>query len=74
LTFEIPTPRSPVSLGWNADDRPLGLRLARVAIGLGDIEIPVFEKLPQRHTMIRWILGLPELAVRAARILIKRYL
>ena len=74
LTFEIPTPHSPASFGWNTDDRPLGLRLARVVIGRGDIEIPVFEKLPPRRSMIRRILGLPQFAVHVARILIKRYL
>ena len=74
MTFEIPAPHSPASFGWNADDRPLGFRLARVVIGRGDIEIPVFEKLPPRRTMIRRILGLPQFAVHVARILIKRYL
>ena len=74
LTFEIPAPHSPASFGWNTDDRPLGLRLARVVIGRGDIDIPVFEKLPPRRSMIRRILGLPQFAVHVARILIKRYL
>jgi hypothetical protein len=74
LTFEIPAPRSPASLGWNPDDRPLGLRLAHAVIGRGDIEIPVFKKLPPRRSMIRRILGLPQFAVHVARILIKRYL
>jgi len=74
LTFEIPMPHSPASFDWNSDDRPLGLRLARVAIGRETIEIPVFEKLPPRRSTIRWILGLPRFAVHVARILIKRYL
>jgi hypothetical protein len=74
LTFEIPAPHSPASFGWNADNRPLGLRLAHVVIGRSDIAIPVFEKLPPRRTMIRRILGLPQFAVHVARILIKRYL
>jgi hypothetical protein len=74
LTFEIPAPRSPASFGWNADNRPLGLRLARVVIGRGDIAIPVFGKLPPRRGMIRRILGLPQFAVHVARILMKRYL
>jgi hypothetical protein len=74
LTFEIPAPRSPASFGWNADNRPLGLRLARVVIGRGDIAIPVFGKLPPRRGMIRRILGLPQFAAHVARILIKRYL
>jgi len=43
-------------------------------IGRGDIEIPVFENLPPRRGMIRRILGLPQFAAQAARILIKRYL
>jgi hypothetical protein len=74
LTFEIPTPHSPASFGWNTDDRPLGLRLAHVVVGRGDIKIPVFEKLPPRRSMIRRILGLPRFAVHVARILVKRYL
>jgi hypothetical protein len=74
LTFEIPAPHSPASFGWNTDDRPLGLRLARVVIGRGDIEIPIFEKLPRRRGMIRRILGLPQFAVHVARIVIERYL
>jgi hypothetical protein len=74
LTFEIAAPRSPASFGWNADDKPLGLRLAHVAIGRSDIEIPVFEKLPPRRGMFRRILGLPQFAVHVARILIERYL
>jgi hypothetical protein len=74
LTFEIPAPHSPASFGWNADDRPLGFRLAGVAIGRGDIEIPAFRKLPPRRGMIRRFPGLPQFAVRVARILLKRYL
>jgi hypothetical protein len=73
LTFEIPTPHSPASFGWNTDERPLGLRLARAVIGRSDIEIPVFEKVPPRRSMFRRILGLPQFAVHVARILIKRY-
>jgi hypothetical protein len=60
LTFEIP--------------EPLGFRLARVVIGRGDLEIPTFEKVAPRRSMIRRILGLPWFAVHVARILIKRYL
>ena len=74
LTFEIPAPHSPASFGWNTDERPLGFRLAGIMIGRGDIEIPVFENLPPRRGMIRRILGLPQFAAHAARILIKRYL
>jgi hypothetical protein len=74
LTFEIPAPHSPASFGWNTDERPLGFRLAGIMIGRGDIEIPVFENLPPRRGMIRRILGLPQFAAQAARILIKRYL
>ena len=73
LTFEIPAPHSPASFGWNTDDRPLGLRLARVVIGRANIEIPAFGK-PPRRSMIRRILGLPQFAVHVARILMKRYL
>jgi hypothetical protein len=74
LTFEIPTPHSPASFGWNTDEKPLGFRLARAVIGRSDIEIPVFEKLPVRRSMFRRILGLPQFAVHVARILMKRYL
>ena len=74
LTFEIREPHSPASLGWNTDDRPLGLRLAHIVIGRSDIAIPVFQKLPPRRGMIRRIVGLPQFAVHVARILIKRYL
>jgi hypothetical protein len=74
LTFEIPEPHSPASFGWNADDRPLGFRLARAVIGRGDIELLEFGKLPPRRGMIRRVLGLPQFAAHAARILIERYL
>jgi hypothetical protein len=73
LTLNIPAPHSPASFGWNTDDRPLGLRLAHVVIGRGDIAIPLFDKRPHR-SMIRRILGLPQFAVHVVRILIKRYL
>jgi hypothetical protein len=44
LAFEIPTPRTPASLGWSpADLRPLGLRLARAAFGAARLTIPSFQ-------------------------------
>lgn len=42
LSFEIPTPRSPQSLGWSGDSRPLGLRLALVSIGNAEVPMPAF--------------------------------
>ena len=50
LTFEIPAPRSPASLGWNSDSRLLGMRLARAVIGRADIEMPVFGKRTRSQT------------------------
>ncbi|HLK20847.1 MAG TPA: hypothetical protein VKT81_17970, partial [Bryobacteraceae bacterium] len=69
LTFEIPTPRSPSSLGWNSDSRLLGMRVARAVIGRADIEMPVFgkPKAPPRK-MITRIIGLPGYAIHVARI------
>jgi len=51
LTFEIAEPRSPESLGWNADPRPLGFLMARVVLGGAPAAIPKFtgsEPLHQR--------------------------
>jgi hypothetical protein len=42
LSFRIPTPRTPAELGWSGDSRPLGIRIAKVMFGEGEIEIPVF--------------------------------
>jgi len=69
LTFEIPSPRSPASLGWNSDSRLLGMRVARVVIGRADIEMPVFgkPKAPPRKLITR-IIGLPGFAVHVARL------
>jgi hypothetical protein len=42
LNFEIPAPRTPLSMGWSPDPRPLGFRLTRLALGANSIEIPDF--------------------------------
>jgi hypothetical protein len=75
LTFEIPTPRSPASLGWNSDSRLLGMRLARAVIGRADIEIPRFgARVVPHRSMIRRIIGLPGFAIHVSRILAGRAL
>ncbi len=33
IAFRVPQPRSPASLGWSGDQRPLGIRLTRVCVG-----------------------------------------
>ena len=33
LAFRIATPRTPASMGWSSDLRPLGIRLTRAVIG-----------------------------------------
>ena len=73
LTFEIPSPRSPASLGWNSDSRLLGMRLARAVIGRADIEMPVFGKptAPKRK-MITRIIGLPWFALHVAKLVAGR--
>ena len=72
LSFEILTPRSPESLGWNTDARPLGIRLARAVIGRSDIEMPVFGRRVAQRKLIARILGLPFFAVHVARLLVRR--
>ncbi|HTS47085.1 MAG TPA: hypothetical protein VMH05_04030 [Bryobacteraceae bacterium] len=63
LTFEIATPRSPESLGWGGDSRPLGLRLARVSIGGGEVPMPAFGKrLYIVRRLFARLLGLPDFA------------
>jgi hypothetical protein len=70
FTFEVTTPRSPASLGWTSDSRPLGIRLASVAIGRDDVEMPAFgKKVVARRGPIRRIIGLPAFALHVARIL-----
>jgi hypothetical protein len=32
ILFQVPTPRSPASLGWSGDVRPLGLRLTKASL------------------------------------------
>lgn len=73
LTFEIPEPHSPASFGWNSDARLLGIRLARVAIGRADVEMPVFGRrtVPPRK-MITRIIGLPGFALHVGRLTARR--
>jgi len=72
LTFEIATPRSPESLGWGADSRPLGLRLARVSIGRSDVPMPAFGKrLYIVRRLFGRVLGLPNFALHHLRRLVK---
>jgi len=74
LTFEVETPRSPESLGWTTDSRPLGIRLARMAIGRPELEMPAFgKKIAAPRSMIRRIIGLPGFAVHVARILWRKW-
>jgi len=42
LTFEVADPRTPLSLGWSEDSRPLGIRIARALFGANDVAIPQF--------------------------------
>lgn len=75
LTFEIPTPRSPESLGWNSDTRPLGFRLARAVLGSATIEIPAFgERAAPKRTLTTRIIGLPRFALHVARLMAGRAL
>jgi hypothetical protein len=74
LTFEIPSPRSPASLGWNTDSRSLGFRLARAVVGRSDIEIPRFGGFGAvPRSMFKRILGLPGFSLHVARILLKKW-
>jgi hypothetical protein len=74
IAFEIAGPRSPQSLGWSADSRPLGFQLARAVVGRGQVEIPRFKAVGRERPMYRRILGLPRYAMHVARILAARYL
>ncbi len=74
LTFEIAEPRSPQSLGWSADSRPLGFQLARAVIGRGAVEIPRFKAVGRERPMYQRVLGLPQYTLHVARILAARYL
>lgn len=75
LTFEIPAPRSPASLGWNSDSRLLGIRLARAVIGRADIALPVFgRRAAPPRPMIKRIIGLPFYALHVSRLLAGRLL
>jgi hypothetical protein len=74
IEFEIAEPRSPQSLGWSADPRPLGFLLARVAIGRSAVEPPKFKLTGRERPMHERILGLPQYAVHVARILARRHL
>lgn len=74
LTFEVEAPRSPASLGWTSDARPLGIRLASVAIGRADVEMPAFGKITAApRSMIRRIAGLPRFALHLARIFWRKW-
>ncbi len=74
IAFEIAEPRSPQSLGWSADARPLGFQLARAVIGRNQVDIPKFKAVGRERPMYQRILGLPGYAVHVARILAARYL
>jgi hypothetical protein len=74
LVFEIPEPRSPESLGWNADPRPLGFLLARVVMGTREVAIPKFKAAGSERPMYQRILGLPRYAGRLIGLLAKRHL
>ena len=72
LTFQIATPRSPELLGWGADPRPLGLRLARLSIGRSDVPMPAFGKrLYIVRRLFERILGLPNFVLHHLRLLAK---
>ena len=72
LTFEIPTPRSPESLGWGADSRPLGLRLARISVDRNDVSMPPFgSRLYILRRLFARALGLPNFALHHLRLLAK---
>ena len=67
LTFEVATPRSPESLGWGADSRPLGLRIARMSIG-SEVPMPPFgSRLDMVRRLFERALGLPAFAMYHAR-------
>ena len=75
LTFEIPAPRSPASLGWNSDSRLLGMRLARAVIGRADIPMPAFGKpATAPRKLITRIIGLPGFALHVSRLVARRAL
>ena len=72
VAFEIAEPRSPESLGWSADSRPLGFQLARAVIGSAEVQIPRFKGVGRGRPMYQRILGLPLYALHVVRILAKR--
>ncbi len=74
VAFEIAEPRSPESLGWSADSRPLGFQLARAVAGRNQVEIPRFKAVGRERPMYRRLLGLPRFALHVARILARRIL
>jgi hypothetical protein len=73
IAFDIAEPRSPESLGWSADARPLGFQLARAVFGSEDVRIPKFKTTGRERPLYQRILGLPRFALHVARILAKRY-
>jgi hypothetical protein len=75
LAFEIPTPRTPASLGWSSDSRPLGLRLTRAAFGGGKLTIPSFQEEKQvPPSFRRRLLDLSASIIRGLRLSTKRAL
>ena len=72
LSFEIPTPRSPESLGWSGDIRPLGIRVARLSVGSAEVPMPEFGEPGYRFKRIfARMHGLPEFARHHLRLLLK---
>jgi hypothetical protein len=53
LVFEVSEPRTPWSLGWSGDRRPLGIRLAAALFGSGQIHIPDFGGMPAPGGLLR---------------------
>ncbi len=73
FTFEIPDARSPESLGWTTDARPLGVRLARAVIGSADIEMPAFgRKFTGVRSRIARLRRLPAFALHVASLAWRR--
>ncbi len=66
LAFELPQPRSPLSMGWSEDSRPLGLRLTRVLVGKGNLKIPEFDPETRWGRKLRNLLRFTRLRIRTA--------
>lgn len=65
LAFEVAEPRTPASLGWSDDQRPLGIRLARMLLGSQRIAIPDFAGSPAPKGLLAQMQGM--LTNRVAR-------